>query len=1303
MISFVLFSLVSSTFRPDHEVVMSTVAPWDESPLFDHVLFFMTDFSKEFATSFLKEIILNHDQINNETYIWNTAYKILPSYHHAYLKSQIELGFYTLRGEMYREMARTKGGSNFPDLIVIGKKLDTKEISCHYLPSDEIDVQPFELQYGVPQSIVYANILNKEVANFVLNLIETNIPFSLRPTSKTGKFGVHLRGFGVEMRPFKYSMEYGVKDSIILESKNEVHLHKDETTENISGIPESFYDIQNEQYFSEKFTSWVEKHNDTDLVRLMRDFSNNYPLYINEILKTNVTNTSIKDLDRLYSLRYNGRMVSSINGRVVEPNNLDIFSLIDIINKERTSRQILRDEFKLNKTQLNKVFKSRKIDISVVFFDTRSKYVQWYDNVTEDPRFENYNDDFEIFYGPLYQMPRVRRALAQYVSFVDPTTFGGFYQLYWGSNLVEDGFPVNFGIVPSFNLGNKVSRRVAFAFYHLARNVNSSEAIQFLIDSFLIAGIDKKTNYANMATLATYSAAYKLHCNSKCLKWSKLHKLYAGSPELDMILETNKYISDTQVQIPSNFMNGKDIETKSGMQSIHYHAQMQITEIGRMIAQFGIKETDPFDSLDLISRNFFLAKTLDNKVLNYNPVSLKISSLTYDRQLEFLKFISNTKWDHIDEGKINNYYFLFCNESVNTSTFFSFAKKNRFNKSKFKVNPEIPHSLQSIFPQDRTTCTLVVNGRIYSDIDPNNEEFLQLVDDWNTYFVMDQIYPLSSNISCNFSEFNCYLSSLYIDWMSDDIVRRFQSDDMFNINNSLIYKTKESSTDIVWELLIDPTKRSFQRISSIINYVEKHDLARIHLCILPPLELNESFTTLTTYYRNTLDCDYAVFSFLNDTTTYSAMPDMPMSWVYESMRASTDLDNILLSELTTHSQEGVYVVTNLLVEGMCLTTQQDTASGTELQLTNEMNERESDTIVMQNGYYQLQGKPGIWNIELGGSRSASIFELSKSQVVIDSFVSPMKIIKVKYLPGKEGMEVNNVSSSDNYKTTDRVDVFSVASGHLYERLLKIMMLSVRKQSTHNVKFWIVKNFLSPTFKATLPIMSSKYNFSYQLVSYKWPTWLRPQYEKQRIIWGNKILFLDTIFPLDLERVIYIDSDQIVRTDLNELMRMDFHGAPYAFTPMCNSRNETEPFRFWKQGYWLEYLQGKPYHISALFAVDLVRYRDLSAGDQLRFHYQQLSADHGSLSNLDQDLPNYAQHTIPIFSLPQEWLWCETWCSDETMSTAKTIDLCNNPLTHAPKLRIAQTRIEEWPGFDSLARNISASPDDYQYQFFKNGI
>ncbi|KAL4451213.1 hypothetical protein ABPG77_009285 [Micractinium sp. CCAP 211/92] len=82
-------------------------------------------------------------------------------------------------------------------------------------------------------------------------------------------------------------------------------------------------------------------------------------------------------------------------------------------------------------------------------------------------------------------------------------------------------------------------------------------------------------------------------------------------------------------------------------------------------------------------------------------------------------------------------------------------------------------------------------------------------------------------------------------------------------------------------------------------------------------------------------------------------------------------------------------------------------------------------------------------------------------------------------------------------------------------------------------------------------------------------------------------------------------------------------------------------------------------------------------------------------NLDQDLPNYAQHGVPIFSLPNEWLWCETWCGNETRPQAKTIDLCNNPLTKEPKLQSARRIIAEWPDLDREAAEFTAAVDRVQ--------
>lgn len=61
---------------------------------------------------------------------------------------------------------------------------------------------------------------------------------------------------------------------------------------------------------------------------------------------------------------------------------------------------------------------------------------------------------------------------------------------------------------------------------------------------------------------------------------------------------------------------------------------------------------------------------------------------------------------------------------------------------------------------------------------------------------------------------------------------------------------------------------------------------------------------------------------------------------------------------------------------------------------------------------------------------------------------------------------------------------------------------------------------------TISYMAKAYGFQYELVQYKWPRWLHQQTEKQRIIWGYKILFLDVLFPLAVDKIIFVDADQV---------------------------------------------------------------------------------------------------------------------------------------------------------------------------------
>ncbi|ETE67294.1 UDP-glucose:glycoprotein glucosyltransferase 1, partial [Ophiophagus hannah] len=412
----------------------------------------------------------------------------------------------------------------------------------------------------------------------------------------------------------------------------------------------------------------------------------------------------------------------------------------------------------------------------------------------------------------------------------------------------------------------------------------------------------------------------------------------------------------------------------------------------------------------------------------------------------------------------------------------------------------------------------------------------------------------------------------------------------------------------------------------------------------------------------------------------------PESWMVESVRTSYDLDNIYLEEVES-VVAAEYELEHLLLEGHCydITTGQP-PRGLQFTLGTSTNPVVVDTIVMANlGYFQLKANPGAWFLRLRKGRSDDIYKIyshdetdsppdaSDVVVVINNFKS--KIIKVKK---KEEVKQDK---------EDVINIFSVASGHLYERFLRIMMLSVLKHTQTPVKFWFLKNYLSPTVKEFIPYMAKKYNFQYEFVQYKWPRWLHQQTEKQRIIWGYKILFLDVLFPLAVDKFLFVDADQIVRTDLKDLRDFNLDGAPYGYTPFCESRREMDGYRFWKSGYWASHLAGRKYHISALYVVDLKKFRKIAAGDRLRGQYQGLSQDPNSLSNLDQDLPNNMIHQVPIKSLPQEWLWCETWCDDASKKRAKTIDLCNNPMTKEPKLQAAMRIVPEWQDYDQEIKQL----------------
>ncbi|XP_058471290.1 UDP-glucose:glycoprotein glucosyltransferase 1 isoform X1 [Solea solea] len=548
-------------------------------------------------------------------------------------------------------------------------------------------------------------------------------------------------------------------------------------------------------------------------------------------------------------------------------------------------------------------------------------------------------------------------------------------------------------------------------------------------------------------------------------------------------------------------------------------------------------------------------------------------------------------------------------------------------------------------------------------------------------------------------------------------------------------KIRPKEGDVYFDVVavVDPVTRDAQKLAPLL--VVLRQLINVNMRVFMNCQSKLSEIPLKSFYRYVLEPEVtfqsdssfspgpmAKFLDMPQSPLFTLNLNTPESWMVESVRTRYDLDNIYLQEVE-NIVAAEYELEHLLLEGHCF----DVSSGQpprglQFTLGTASEPVIVDTIVMANlGYFQLKANPGAWILKLRKGRSDEIYKIYSHDgtdspadsddtiVVLNNFKS--RIIKVKVQ--KKSDKLNEELLSDGTEETDTgfwksltrgftsggkveepkqekddvINIFSVASGHLYERFLRIMMLSVLKNTKTPVKFWFLKNYLSPAFKEFIPYMAKEYGFQYELVQYKWPRWLHQQTEKQRIIWGYKILFLDVLFPLAVDKFLFVDADQIVRTDLKDLRDFDLEGAPYGYTPFCESRREMDGYRFWKSGYWASHLAGRKYHISALYVVDLKKFRKIAAGDRLRGQYQGLSQDPNSLSNLDQDLPNNMIHQVPIKSLPQEWLWCETWCDDSTKKSAKTIDLCNNPMTKEPKLQAAVRIVAEWSDYDQEVKRL----------------
>ncbi|KAI3406722.2 KRE5 [Candida oxycetoniae] len=593
-------------------------------------------------------------------------------------------------------------------------------------------------------------------------------------------------------------------------------------------------------------------------------------------------------------------------------------------------------------------------------------------------------------------------------------------------------------------------------------------------------------------------------------------------------------------------------------------------------------------------------------------------------------------------------------------------------------------------------------------VDFETKERLKIIDD------VVQSYP--DTFSFKLDEYNSVATGIdnmdWFDLVSSIVTKSFHTDeklfvvdvnrfdfDSLDMSNSIDVVASDETKPIDVLVIIDPLEEYAQKVVNMLDFFSSFSFLNIRILLQPISDFSGNKMPNRFYrgvYPNSLPMfdrkgrwlqNYAAsgtFNSLPLLESYSLNLDVPSKWVVvpKSIAPSVDLNNFTVKDKKLSIK---YRLSNLIIQGYA----RDIYTGkAPNNLTFELSQdsgKKTDTLVMSAlNYFQLKATPGVNTLKCGSDHAL----LSASCNKFDSNLKPLEGVDVPVFSLVGATLYPRIihqsnESKEKKPSHSQINIFSIANGEWQsEKSLSIMIASVRKHTSSSVKFWILNNYVSPTFQQLVPLLEEKYNVAIELITYKWPEFLRKQENKrERELAGYKILFLDVLFPQDLERVIFMSCEQICRSDLIELVNMDLEEAPYAFATRGDSRLNMDKFKFWRQGYWADMLANEfIYHFSDLFIVDLDKFRKFRFGDSLRRHYQKLSSDANTLVRVDLDLINSLQRQIPIKTLPQEWQWSEKWCCDEDFANAKEIDL-SSLLTNENIHQAGKRLVPEWTRYE----------------------
>ncbi|CCD25201.1 Kre5p NDAI_0E03840 [Naumovozyma dairenensis CBS 421] len=466
-----------------------------------------------------------------------------------------------------------------------------------------------------------------------------------------------------------------------------------------------------------------------------------------------------------------------------------------------------------------------------------------------------------------------------------------------------------------------------------------------------------------------------------------------------------------------------------------------------------------------------------------------------------------------------------------------------------------------------------------------------------------------------------------IEYSTENYFPRLNLDELLKFNS---YTTLQSNShnsikpvDIL--LLIDPLEERSQKILSLISKLKNLSFINLQIILLPTEKL-KIVPIERIYIDNPIEETYPLPNILME--NFEVDIDIPSQFSSNNFQELKKI-SIEVHTFPTNSYPSQSQVDG--IGGVCLeliNSQGDVVDTTTTMATFGYGTLHANDI---NTKYQVRSCGDDFII---GSFSVNTYS---DYIPVDSFsiadFTPIKLY-VQVMKNPNFHEKVKKVDDNNYH------VFTLLKDDpdeetIYQDMVFSLLKNPERKQDSILHFWIIDQpFFSQEFREFIRLINEEtenLRGIIHLFSYDWPSWLRPQRFRSRTLDVSKILFLDTLFPQNISKVLYMNP--VAQNIVDPAKVIDQYNVDNAFSMLkMNGKG------YWNEGYWSKMLDENNlefYSVNPFFLINLENVRKNEVCEKLRVHYQRLTTNINSLQVIDQDLLNDIQLLVPISALPDK--------------------------------------------------------------------